>query len=361
LRIAVIHDRLTDMGGLEAVFYASMEVFPNASFYVSVIDYKRLPKIFANKSIQTSFLQKLPNFLKKNHRNLFPFYPIAFESFDFSEFDVVLSNTVFAGKGIITGPNTKHICYCCTPTRYLWEYRHDYTKNSGTIKKVVYSILCHFLRIWDFNAAQRVDHFITLSIPVQARIKKTYRRDSTVIYPPVRCNEFLPGEIDGDYYLVLSRFVEYKRVDLAVQACSELGKKLIVIGDGCEEKKLKKLANSNVEFLGRLSIEQVKKYVADCKALLFPGEEDFGIVPVEVMSAGRPVIAYGKGGVLDTVVDGETGVLFGEQTVEGLKGAIEKFEGMKFDKKIIREHALKFDESVFKEKIKEFVDNVICN
>jgi len=359
VKVAIVHDWLTEIGGAEAVFGAFMEIFPNASYYVSIIDSKRLPKSFTDKKIQTSFLQKLPNFLRKSHRNLFFLYPFAFESFDFSGFDVVLSSTVFAGKGIITGANTKHICYCYTPARYLWEYRNGYTKNFGRIKKAVYSIFCLFLRIWDFNAAQRVDGFITLSKAVQDRIKKTYRRDSAVIYPPVRCNEFLPSETDGDYYLALSRFVEYKRIDLAVQACSELGRKLIVIGEGCEHKKLKKLANDNVQFLGRLPNEQVKKYVAECKALLFPGEEDFGIVPVEAMSSGRPVIAYGKGGALDTVVDGETGVLFGEQTAEALKAAIERFEGMSFDKQRIREHALKFDESVFKERIREFVGNVI--
>lgn len=359
MRIAVVHDWLTEMGGAEAVFYAFMEVFPDASFYVSVIDRKRLPKKFADKSIKTSFLQKLPNFLRKSHRNLFFLYPFAFESFDFSDFDVVLSSTVFAGKGIITGANTKHICYCHTPTRYLWEYRSEYTKNFGKIKRIIYGMFCHFLRIWDLSAALKVDYFIANSKAVQDRIKKTYRRESTIIYPPVRCNEFLPSEADGDYYLVLSRFVEYKRIDLAIKVCSELGKKLIVIGEGCEQKKLKKFANGNIQFLGRLPNEQVKKYVSECRALLFPGEEDFGIVPVEVMSSGRPVIAYGKGGALDTVVDGETGVLFGEQSVEALKAAIERFEGMSFDKQRIRGHALKFDESVFREKIREFVENVI--
>jgi len=347
------------MGGSERVFQAFAEVFPSTPLYASVVDYKRLPEFFRDKNIKTSFLQSLPGFLRKNHRNLFPLYPFAFENFDFCGFDVVLSSTVFGGKGIITGANTKHICYCHTSTRYFWEYQKDYTAHFGKIKNIVYSILSHHLRMWDYLAAQRVDYFIANSKVVQERIKKTYRRESTVIYPPVRCLEFLPSETDGDYYLVVSRFVEYKRVDLAIKACNELGKKLIVVGSGQEYKSLKKLAGETVQFIGNASDDEVKKLMAECKALLFPGEEDFGIVPVEAMSSGRPVIAYSKGGALDTVVDGETGVLFGEQTAEALKAAIERFEGMRFDKQRIREHALKFDESVFKEKIREFVENVI--
>jgi glycosyltransferase involved in cell wall biosynthesis len=355
VRIALVHDWLTDMGGAESVFKAFIETFPTANLYTSIIDHKRLPKDFADKEIETSFLQKLPRFLRKSHRNLFPFYPFAFESFDFFDFDIVLTSTVFAGKGIITGTNTKHICYCHTPTRHLWEYRNNYSKSLSKIKSLIYSTIGHSLRTWDFNAAQRIDSFIANSKVVQERIKKTYRRDSVVIYPPVRCHKFLPSETDGDYYLVVSRFVEYKRVDLAIKACNELGRKLILVGSGQEAKKLRKLAGETISFVENASDEQVKKLMSECLALLFPGEEDFGIVPVEAMSCGRPVIAFGRGGALDTVMDGKTGVLFGEQTVGSLKAAMERFEAMAFDKRAIREHALKFDESVFREKIMEFV------
>ena len=358
MKIALVHDRLTDMGGSERVFQAFAEIFPEAPLYVSIVDHKRIFDFFKDKNIKTSFLQKLPKFISKSHRNLFFLYPFAFENFDFSDFNVVLTSTVFAGKGIITGSRIKHICYCHTSTRYFWEFQKDYTDHFGKIKRLIYSVLCHWLRIWDFNAAQRVDNFIANSKAVQERIKKTYRRNSVVIYPPVRCHEFLPSEIDGDYYLVVSRFVEYKRVDLAIKACNELGRKLILVGGGQEIKELKKLACKTVSFIENASDEQVKKLMSECKALLFPGEEDFGIVPVEAMSCGRPVIAFGKGGVLDTVIDGKTGILFGEQTVESLKAAMEKFEAMVFDKQEIREHALKFDESVFREKIKEFVEKV---
>jgi glycosyltransferase involved in cell wall biosynthesis len=243
--------------------------------------------------------------------------------------------------------------------RYIWEYKDSYTQGMGRIKKTFYEIFSHCMRLWDFSGAQRVDHFITLSKAVQRRIQKTYRRDSDVIYPPVRCAEFTPTETDGNYYLVNSRLVEYKRFDLAVQACTALNRELVVIGDGVERKRLEKMAGPSVRFLGRLPDAEVKKYMAECKALLFPGEEDFGIVPVEAMACGRPVIAFGKGGALDTVVDGETGVLFGEQTVEAVKEAILKIEGMKFEKDRIREHALQFDESVFRRKILEFVEQKV--
>lgn len=217
------------------------------------------------------------------------------------------------------------------------------------------------MRIWDVASANRVDYFIANSTEVQKRIMKHYKRDAIVINPPVRCNLFNISETDRDYYFVLSRLVSYKRFDLAVQACKELGKKLVVIGDGPEKENLVKIADGdeNIVFLGRQSDEVVKKYMSECKALLFPGEEDFGIVPVEAQACGRPVIAYGKGGVLDSIIDGKTGVFFKEQTAESLKETILKFETMKFDKKEIRNHALEFDEEVFQKKIKEFIDEKV--
>lgn len=240
--------------------------------------------------------------------------------------------------------------------RYAWEKRDDYIEGMSKLKRRLIKILLHYMRIWDYVSSQRVDYFIANSTEVQRRIKKHYGRDSIVINPPVRCNMFEISEVDGDYYFIVSRLVKYKRFDLAVQACSELGRKLVIIGEGPELENLKKMANENITFLGRQPDSVVKKYMSECKALLYPGEEDFGIVPVEAQASGRPVIAYGKGGVLDSVVDGKTGLFFKEQTVEDLKKTILKFETMSFDKKKIREHSMKFDESVFKEKIKKFVD-----
>jgi len=285
--------------------------------------------------------------------------PFAFESFNLNDFDVVLTSSHSCAKGVITRSDAIHICYCYTPIRYAWEYKDEYVRGMKKLKRIFISLLMHHIRLWDFAAAQRVDYFIAISTAVQTRIKKCYRRDSIVIYPPVRCSLFGISDVDGDYFLVVSRLVPYKRFDLAVSACTKLGKKLIVIGDGTERDSLEKLAGPTVIFMGRQPDSEVKKYMAECKALLFPGEEDFGIVPVEAQACGRPVIAYGKGGALDTVLDGKTGILFKEQTSESLQQAILKFESMTFDKKEIREHALGFDESVFREKIEKFVKSVL--
>ncbi|MCL2101072.1 MAG: glycosyltransferase [Fibromonadales bacterium] len=360
MRIALVCDWLTDMGGAERVVENLLSMYPEAPLFTSIARLKNLPDFFKKRNIKTSHLQKLPGFMRKSHQRLFPFYPLAFESFDLSGYDAAISSSMCCAKGIITGASTIHICYCHTPMRYIWEQKENYEKGMGLLKKFIFRILVHRMRLWDYASSQRVNYFIANSSTVQKRIKKTYGRESVVIHPPVRCSEFLPGETDGDYYFVLSRLVSYKRFDLAVQACSELGRKLLVVGNGPELKNLKKIANENVKFLGSLPDSEVKKHMSECRALLFPGEEDFGIVPVEAMSCGRPVIAFGRGGALDTVIDGKTGVLFGEQTTESLKEAIAKFEGMEFDKQAIRKHALKFDESVFRERIAEFVKEKVA-
>lgn len=357
MKIAIIHDWLTNMGGAEQVVINFKEIYKEAPIYTTFYNPNKLDDKLKNIEVRTSHLQKKK--MVENHKKYFPLMPRAFEKFDLNEYDVILSSSSSCAKGVLTKPGSVHICYCHTPMRYAWEKRDEYTEGMGKLKKKLVEILCHYMRIWDVASSNRVDYFIANSTEVQKRIKKHYKRDSIVINPPVRCNMFNISEIDKDYYLVLSRLVGYKRFDLAVQACSQLGKKLVVIGEGPEKEKLEKLANENVTFLGRQPDDVVKKYMSECKALLFPGEEDFGIVPVESQSCGRPVIAYGKGGVLDSVIDGKTGVFFKEQTVESLKEAINKFETMKFDKEEIRKHALEFDESVFQEKIRKFIEEKI--
>ena len=356
MKLAIVHDWLTNMGGAEQVIINFKEIYPDAPIYTTFYNPDNLDEKLRNIDVRTSFLQRKKKVT--NHKKYFPLMPLAFENFNLNEYDVVLSSSTCCAKGVLTSPDSVHICYCNTPMRYAWEKRDDYIEGMGKLKRRLVKILLHYMRIWDVVSANRVDYFIADSTAVQKRIKKHYKRDSVVINPPVRCKLFNISETDGDYYFVVSRLVSYKRFDLAVQACSQLGKKLIVIGDGPEKEKLEKLANENVTFLGKQPDEVVKKYMAECKALLFPGEEDFGIVPVEAQASGRPVIAYGKGGVLDTVIDGKTGVLFKEQTVESLKEAICKFETMQFDKKTIREHALEFDEAVFQRKIKEYIEKV---
>lgn len=356
MKIALVHDWLTNMGGAEQCVLNFMDVYPEAPIYTSMFVKDNVDERFSAKKVVTTFLQR---FVKKGHQKLFPLMPLAFERLDLTDFDVVLSSTSCCAKGIITGPNCEHFCYCHTPIRYVWARSFEYMQGMGKIKRCLCSILLHYMRLWDFSAAQRVDHFIANSTEVQRRIKKYYNRDSVVIFPPVRCSLFSMSDTDGDYFLVVSRLVYYKRFDLAVKACTKLGKKLIVIGDGPERKNLEAMAGPTVQFLGRQPDEVVQKHMAECKALLFPGEDDFGIVPVEAEACGRPVIAYGMGGALDTVVPGKTGVLFYEQTEESIAEAIEKFESMNFDKQEIRNHALKFDESEFKRQIETYISETI--
>lgn len=356
MKLAIVHDWLTNMGGAEQVIINFKEIYPEAPIYTTFYNPDNLDETLKNIDVRTSFLQKKK--MVTNHKKYFPLMPLAFENFNLNEYDVVLSSTTCCAKGVLTKPDTIHICYCNTPMRYAWESRDDYLKGMGKIKRKLVKLLLHYMRIWDVTSSNRVDYFVANSSAVQKRIQKHYRRESIVINPPVRCELFNISDIDKEYYFVVSRLVGYKRFDIAVEACSKLGKKLIVIGDGPEKEKLQALANENVIFLGRQPDEVVKKYMAECKALLFPGEEDFGIVPVEAQACGRPVIAYGKGGVLDTVIDQKTGILFKEQTIESLEEAILKFENMNFDKQKIREHALQFDEKEFRKKIKEYINEV---
>lgn len=358
-KIAIVHDWLTNMGGAEQVIINFKEIYPEAPIYTTFYTPENLDEKLRNIDVRTSFLQKKKKVT--NHQKYFPFMPLAFENFNLNEYDIILSSSSSCAKGVITKPGSIHVCYCHTPMRYAWEKKDEYIEGMGKFKKKLVKLLLHYMRMWDLMSASRVDYFIANSTEVKKRIEKHYKRDAIVINPPVRCNMFNISNVDRDYFLVLSRLVKYKRFDLAVEACSKLGKKLIVIGDGPEREKLEKLANENVTFLGRQPDEVVKKYLSECKALLFPGEEDFGIVPVEAQACGRPVIAYGKGGVLDSVIDGETGVFFEEQSVESLSKAIEKFETMVFSKEKIRENALSFDESVFQQKIKNYIEEVVNN
>ncbi len=356
MKLAIVHDWLTNMGGAEQVVLNFKEIYKDAPIYTTFYNKENMDKKFETFDIKTSFLQKDKPVV--DHKKYFPLMPFAFQKFNMKDYDLILSSSSSCAKGVKKRKDAIHICYCHTPMRYAYEFKHEYTKDMNIIKKALVEVLLFFMRIWDKNNSKHVDYFIANSTIVKERIKKHYGRDSEVINPPVRCDLFNISDVDGDYYLVMSRLVGYKRFDLAVQACSELNKKLVVIGDGPEKERLEKLSNTNVQFMGRLPDQDVKKYMAECKALLFPGLEDFGIVPVEAQSCGRPVICYGVGGVMDSVIDGETGIYFQEQTVESLKEAILKFETMTFDKEKIRKHALKFDEKEFQKNIKNFIDKV---
>lgn len=357
VKVALVHDWLTNMGGAERVVINFKEIYKDSPIYTTLYNPEKLDEELKNIDVRTSFLQNKKN-LKKGHQSLLPLMPMAFESFDLNEYDVVLSSSSSCAKGVVTNPNSMHVCYCHTPMRYSWEFYYEYANNwdMNKIKRNMLKYFINYIRVWDNVSSNRVDYFIANSQNVARRIWKHYRRESVVIHPPVRCKLFNISDIDEDYFLILSRLVPYKKVDLAVKAFNELGLPLVVIGDGVERQKLESIAKDNIKFLGRQPDSVIKEYYSKCRAFLFPGEEDFGITPLEAQASGRPVIAFGKGGALETVVENETGVFFEEQTIESLKDAVKRLENIKFDKQVIRKHAEEFDEKIFEKKIKNFID-----
>lgn len=355
MKTALVHDYLTQLGGGEKVLSVLCEMFPEAPIYTLIYSEKATDGVFRDKKIHTSFLQKIPG-AKRFFRGLIWLMPLAVEQFDFSDFDLVISVSHSYGKGVITRPGTKHVSYCLTPTRYLW---HD----PGLPLSFITNPVLTYLRIWDYQASKRPDHFIADSKNVRERIKKYYNRDSEVIYPPVETDRFQISDGPKDYFLIVGRLVPYKRFDLAIEAFSRLPEeKLFVVGDGPERKKLeakcRKLGAGNINFFGNVPDPELMGYYACCKALLYPQEEDFGIIPVEAMASGRPVIAYRRGGVLETVIEGETGLFFNEQNTESLIEAVKNFDEGRFDSERIRRHAEKFDKKIFKDKILGFIVNM---
>lgn len=367
LRVAIVHYWYSGngLGGGERVIEAFSSIFPRAEFFALVASERGIPPALRDRSVKTSFVGRLPG-AKRWHRHFLPLYPFALEQFDLSGYDVVISSESGPAKGVITSPQTCHICYCHTPMRYLWDMYHEYKKKMNPVTRTIFSVTAHYARQWDVNAAARVDYFAANSRHVAARIRKYYRRESTVIYPPVDVSGGYISSQTEDYYLLVSRLVPYKRADLAVAACNRLGRRLRVVGTGPEYKELKKRGGSTIEFLGKLDGNSLRETYAHCRALLFPGEEDFGIVPVEAQSHGRPVIAYGRGGALETVrglpVDGErnetspTGLFFHEPSVEALCNAIVRFEEMEssFHPESIRGAVKRFDTERFKLEFAEF-------
>jgi glycosyltransferase involved in cell wall biosynthesis len=357
MRVALVHDYLNQMGGAERVLMAFHEIFPAAPIYTSIYDPQRVDPAFQQMDIRTSFMQKLP-FVKKHHQPFLPLYPFAMETLDLRDYDLVLSSSSAFAKGIITKPQTLHICYCHTPMRWCWNYEEYVEREQlGKTARGVLPFLITGLRVWDQTTAMRVDHFIANSPVVAERIHKYYRREAVVIPPPVEVRRFPfdPHVEIEDYFLIVSRLIPYKRIDLAIEACNRLQQPLVIIGGGRDEERLRKLAGPTIRFLGRLSDQEVLHYYTHCRALLFPGEEDFGITPLEAQASGRPVIAYGAGGALASIVDGVTGVFFREQTVESLAEALATFREQHFNPHIIRNHALEFDMPRFHRRILQFV------
>jgi len=365
LRVAIVHYWFIGRAGGERVVEALAGIFPQADIFSLIVDHSTLAPVLRNRKLQTSFLQRIPG-AKRFHRHLLFLQPMALEQFDLSAYDLVISSESGPAKGVITSPKTCHICYCHSPMRYIWDMYPEYRRDMGPLVGSVFSLTAHYLRIWDHTSASRVDHFVANSRFIASRISKYYGRESTVIHPPV---DTAAGKISsqlGDYYIAVGRLVGYKRFDLAIAACTQLGRRLKIIGSGPQEKILRRMAGPTVEFLGWLSDDELRKNLAGCRALLFPGEEDFGMVPVEAQSFGKPVIAYAAGGVLETVrgvfpnervLQDPTGVFFTEGSLSGLTQAMLEFESMEkeFRPEIIREHSRQFDGAVFKQRMSEFI------
>jgi glycosyltransferase involved in cell wall biosynthesis len=358
MKVALVHDYLNQMGGAERVVMALHEIFPTAPIYTSIYDPERVDPAFRQMDIRTTFMQKLP-LVTKHHQPYLPFYPFAMESLDLRGYDLVLSSSSAFGKGVITKPGTMHICYCHTPMRWCWNYTEYVEREQlGGMARRVLPFMITGLRVWDQTSAMRVDHFIANSPVVAERIAKYYRREAVVIPPPVEAQRFPfdPATQPEDYFLIVSRLIPYKRIDLAIEACNKLQLPLVIIGSGRDLERLQKLAGPTIRFLGRLSDEEVLHYYTHCRAFLFPGEEDFGITPLEAQASGRPVIAYGAGGALGSVVEGVTGLFFREQTVESLATVLATFDERQFDAQTIRNHALEFDLPRFHRRILQFIE-----
>ena len=361
LKVALVHDYLNQYGGAERVLEELHALFPNAPVYTSMYWPEKMSPTIRGLDVRTSFMQRLP-MVTRNHQPFLLLYPLAFEGFDLSEFDVVISNSSAFCKGVVTPPGTLHICYCLTPMRWVWNY-HAYVDRErlGWMARMVLPAAISQLRAWDVATAQNVDRFLAISRTVSSRVRKFYRRDSTVIYPPVNCDAFaLPPARVEDYYLVVARLMPYKRIDLAVDAFTRLGIPLKVVGRGRDESELRARAGRNVEFVGNISDTELKQLYAHCRGYVFPGEEDFGIAPLEANASGRPVIAYAGGGALDTVVDGQTGVLFERQQVDCLIGAIRRAEDTAWDSTELRRHARTFDRQVFRDQLLAFVGESVA-
>ena len=357
MRVAIVHDFLMQMGGAEKVVEVFHDLFPDAPVFTSAYDPDAMPRAYRSWDIRTSFLQKLPA-KRLTHRAALLLYPTAFESFDLSSYDLVLSSSSAFSKGVITQPHTTHICYTHSPMRYAWATTSYVEKER--IASPLRGLLApglHYLRTWDAIAAMRVDRYIANSSAVARRIRKFYRREAEVVHPPVDTDRFqlAPRDEVGDYGIVASRLVPYKRVDLAVRAFTKLGRPLKVIGTGRQLDALKAIAGPTVEFLGYVSDAQLPGLIARAKMYLMPGEEDFGIAPVEANASGVPVVAFAAGGALDVQIEGKSGVLFRPQTVEALCGAIESAYATEWDPDVIRENAMRFDTPSFRAKIQHVI------
>lgn len=365
MNIVIVHDWLTGMRGGEKVLEVLCELYPDATLVTLLHNKGMLSPAIEMMNIKTSFINKLP-FKVKKYRNYLPLFPLAIELIDFSKYDLIISTSHCVAKNSKPGKNALHICYCHTPMRYVWEMYDEYfgKDKAGFLTRTAMSITAPLLRSWDVQTSRRVHYYVANSYNVAGRINQYYNRQADVIHPPVDTSLFQISEKNEDYFLIVSALVPYKKVEIAVNAFNKTGKRLVIVGTGPESEKLKLIAKDNIEFLGWRRDDELAEIYSGCRALIFPGVEDFGIVPLEAMACGKPVIAFAKGGALETVVDKDpnsTGVFFYEQTTDSLISAIEEFEKKSFDPRLIRNHALEFDRAIFKERIKKYIEEKIAS
>ena len=363
MKTAIIHEWLVNYGGSERCVESFVNIWNDAPVFalVDFLNDSERKIILNDKHTVTSFIQNLP-FAKKKHRNYLPLFPLAVEQFDLNDYELIISSSHAVAKGVLTNSNQLHICYCHTPIRYAWDLTHQYLNEAGLshgLKSMVVKSILHYIRNWDITSSLRPDYFIANSKYIARRINKLYRRDAEVIYPPVDTDLFPVEDFKDEYYLTAARFVPYKRVDLIAEAFSNMpDKKLIIIGDGPEEQKIKSKSRKNVELVGYQKTEDLKKYLQKAKAFVFAAEEDFGISVIEAMSCGTPVIAFSKGGTGETVIDGQTGILFDEQNAASIISAVKRFvsEIDSFDPAKLNQYAKQFDRKIFEQNILNFVE-----
>lgn len=360
MKVAIVHDFLNQYGGAERVVEVFHEMFPEAPVFTSIYLSEKMPSAFRAMDIRTSFMQKFP-FLHKHAKKYFLFYPLAFRSFNLQDYDLILSSSSSYAKGIRTTQRSVHICYCHTPARFIWRYENYIEQENfpSIIKGLIKFFVKIFLKGWDLRANKGVDYFIANSHYIKGRIASAYARSSDVIYPPVTVDQFSVSQEVGDYFLVVSRLNTYKKIDIAIEAFNALGKPLYIVGDGPYRRYLQEIAKDNIHFMGKVSEQALLNYFSRCRAYILPGEEDFGITPVEAQACGRPVIAYGRGGVLETVIDGVSGVFFQDQTKESLIDGIHRFEFLigSLDPSKIRQHAEQFSVERFKHELMTFIED----
>ncbi len=361
MKVAIVHDWLVNLSGAERVLFELHKMFPEAPIYTLFQNRKFTKRYLSDAEIRPSFLQKIPG-IARNYKYFFFLMPTAIESFDLSNFDLVISSSAIFSKGLVLKPKTKHICYCYSPTRQIWDLHFE----TDTPYSIIYNLSQHFLRIWDRQASDRVDEFVAISEHVRGRIKKYYRRDSTVIYPPCNTNhkfEILNSKqiLNPDYYLVVSRLYRHKNIDIAIEAFNKLNSSLVIIGDGPEKERLKSRIEKgkNIKLVGFVSDDELSSYYQNCRAFIMPQEEDFGITPIEAMSYGKPVLALRKGGAIETIIEGKTGEFFDDPIPEALADGVRRLNEnyQNYDQDFIKKHTEKFSGTKFREKILKLVYN----